>query len=55
MSIHFNTLEDAVVHLYANGWRQIKNGNWVSRNKTVAAHILRAHGDVVLVQMWEIE
>lgn len=53
MSIHFNTRAEAEAHLTGNGFRQIKNGNWVTTNG-VAAHILLAHGEVVLVQFWEV-
>lgn len=53
MSIHFNTRAAAEAHLTSNGFRQIKNGRWVSANG-IAAHILLAHGDVVLVQLWEV-
>lgn len=54
MSIHFNTRQAAVAHLATNGWKQIKNGNFVSRDSSCAAKILTAFGEVVLVQIWEV-
>lgn len=54
MSIHFNTRQAAVAHLTTNGWKQIKTGNFVSRDGSCAAHILSAFGEVVLVQIWEV-
>ncbi len=54
MNIHFNTRQAAVAHLTTNGWKQIKSGNFVSRDASCAARILSAFGEVVLVQIWDV-
>ena len=55
MTNHFNTRNAAVHHLVTKGFTELSNGHWVSRDRSVAAHILTAHGEVVAVQFWEIE
>ena len=55
MTNHFNTRNAAVHHLVTKGFTELANGRWVSRDRSVAAHILTAHGEVVAVQFWEIE
>lgn len=54
MNVHFENQAAAVEHLTSNGWHQIKNGNWISGDGSCAAHIVKAHGDFVLVQAWAL-
>lgn len=54
MGFHFDNREAAVDHLIANGWHQTNTGRWISRDLSCLAQILlKAGGDVVLVQVWE--
>jgi hypothetical protein len=53
MTIHFDTRDQAEAHLFNNGWAKLESGRWVSPDKTLKAHILRAHGQIVAVQVWE--
>lgn len=55
MFYHFNTRAEAVAHLEANGWRELENGRWVSRDGACAASIHPARGEKVVVAAWEIE
>lgn len=55
MTIHFENRDKAIEHLTANGWRELKNSNWISRDGSCAASIHPHHfGDVVVVALWEI-
>ena len=55
MTTHFNTRAAAEAHLTGNGFRQIKNGNWVSRDGSCAASIHPvSSADVVVVAYWEV-
>ena len=39
MTIHYANRAAATEHLVTNGWHQIENGAWVSRDGTCAASI----------------
>jgi hypothetical protein len=55
MCIHFDTELLAIAHLQAQGFKQIKNGSWVSDDGTVAARIHPINNSpVVAVMAWEI-
>jgi hypothetical protein len=54
MYIHFATRAAAATHLTENGWRQIRNGNWVSRDGVCAASIHPKFDEVVVVHFWEV-
>lgn len=56
MYFHFETAALAIDHLIKNGWRQIENGNWVSKDDTCAAMFLTVRGrpEVFCVRFWEI-
>lgn len=55
MVIHFDTHAKAIEHLTANGWVELSNGRWVSRDKSCSASIHPVLGtDVVAVGFNEI-
>jgi hypothetical protein len=55
MTIHFNTRTAAEAHLTGNGFRQIKSGNWVSRDGYCAASIHPvSSAEVVMVAYWQV-
>lgn len=54
MIIHYDTHDIAVTHLENNGWKLLKNGTWVSKDKTCKASIHPSHGDVVCIFYMEI-
>jgi hypothetical protein len=54
MFLHFDNQTKAIAHLAANGWKQIENGNWVSRDGLCAANIGATFGERVAIQAWQI-
>lgn len=54
MVMHFDSRALAIAHLIANGWSEIKNGNWVSSDKSCKATIMKAGGEVVAVYVSQI-
>ncbi len=55
MIIHYDSEAAAVEHLTSNGWHQIANGSWVSRDGSCSAAITPAFGSKVRVCYQEIE
>ena len=53
MNIHFNNRVDAVFHLVSNGWKELSNGRFISRDGSCIAQINKAFGDVVCVGIWQ--
>lgn len=55
MVIHFPTRAAAISHLMDNGWKQIANGNYVSRDGSCAASVHPCFDEVVAISIREIE
>jgi len=52
MNKHFNTRSEAIQHLTSNGWKQLRNGRFLSRDGYCIAQISPAFDEVVLVSVW---
>ncbi len=55
MIIHFNSQTEAVDHLRKSDFRRIKNGNWVSPDRSVVASIHPTTTMVVQISYSEIQ